>query len=112
MTGISDHSETTQEGSRTARIETTHDDPSIVAAAIAPDNTADVETTAGSEGAVRTRIRRDTTGGLQSTVDDYVVNLTVAERVCEVTTRVGSPDRIDETTDHTTAEDTTDDSTS
>ncbi|MEF8781275.1 MAG: KEOPS complex subunit Pcc1 [Haloferacaceae archaeon] len=72
---------------RTARIETAHDDPAVVAAALAPDNTADVETTAvESEGVVRTRIGRETAGGLQSTVDDYVVNLTVAQRLTELTT--------------------------
>ncbi|MDR5674299.1 Subunit of KEOPS complex [Halalkaliarchaeum sp. AArc-CO] len=67
---------------RFARIETAHDDPTAVAAAVAPDNTADVDTEAvESDGVVRTRIRRETTGGLQSTVDDYVVNLIVAERL-------------------------------
>jgi hypothetical protein len=31
--------------------------------------------------AVRTEVTRETTGGLQATVDDYVVNCTVATRL-------------------------------
>ena len=53
-----------------------------VARAVAPDNTASMTT--GVEAAtVTTDIDRDTTGGLQSTVDDYVVNLGVAEAVLD-----------------------------
>lgn len=70
---------------RTATVETTHSDPAtarVVAAAVAPDNTADVETTV--DGAtVRTVLRRETTGGLQSSVDDYVVNLATARTVVD-----------------------------
>jgi hypothetical protein len=70
---------------RTATVETSHTDAATaetVAAAVRPDNTADVETVA--DGAtVRTRITRETTGGLQSSVDDYVVNLSVADAVIE-----------------------------
>ncbi|MFC7068318.1 KEOPS complex subunit Pcc1 [Halobaculum lipolyticum] len=68
---------------RTAVVETTHADDEAartVAAALAPDNTADIGTT--SEGAtVRTRIERGTTGGLLASVDDYLVNLGVADDV-------------------------------
>nr|WP_119822000.1 KEOPS complex subunit Pcc1 [Halalkaliarchaeum desulfuricum] len=77
-------------------METAHDDPAVVAAAIAPDNTADVDTKGvESDGVVRTRIRRETTGGLQSTVDDYVVNVIVAEQV----SGIASTDRIRHETD-------------
>lgn len=73
------------EGARRARIRTTHADPeaaAVVAAALRPDNTASMSTRVNGDAAV-TRIERETTGGLHSTVDDYVVNLTVAETVVE-----------------------------
>lgn len=75
---------------RRATIRTTHDDPELIARAISPDNTAEMETTVDDEraapssnGAVVTRIERETTSGLQSTVDDYVVNLAVAIEVAQ-----------------------------
>ncbi|MCU4741824.1 KEOPS complex subunit Pcc1 [Natronoglomus mannanivorans] len=67
---------------RRATIRTTHDDPELVAAAIAPDNTAEMETTVDGDG-VCTRIERETTGGLHATVDDYVVNVDVATTVAQ-----------------------------
>jgi tRNA threonylcarbamoyladenosine modification (KEOPS) complex Pcc1 subunit len=67
---------------RTATIETTHDDAAVVAASLAPDNTSEMETTVDGD-RVRTRIERETTSGLQSTVDDYVVNVGVAQRVVQ-----------------------------
>ncbi|MFC6955074.1 KEOPS complex subunit Pcc1 [Halorubellus litoreus] len=67
---------------RTATIETTHDDAALVAAALSPDNTSEMETTV-EDGRVVTRIERETTSGLQSTVDDYVVNVGVAEQVVQ-----------------------------
>jgi len=67
---------------RTATVETTHDDAATIAAAIAPDNTSEMETTVDGD-RVRTRIERETTSGLQSTVDDYVVNVDVAQRVVQ-----------------------------
>jgi len=63
-----------------ARVETTHDDAVTVAAALRPDNTPSMSTTV-TDDIVHTAIDRETAGGLQSTVDDYVVNLTVAETV-------------------------------
>jgi len=63
-----------------ACIETTHDDATAVAAALRPDNTPSMSTDV-TDDVVRTTIERDTVGGLQSTVDDYVVNLTVAATV-------------------------------
>lgn len=60
-----------------ACVETTHADAATIAAAIRPDNTPSMSTSVDGN-VVRTRIDRETAGGLQSTVDDYVVNLTVA----------------------------------
>jgi hypothetical protein len=65
---------------RTARLRTEHDEAGLVAAALRPDDTPEVETRA-DDGAVVTRIERDRTGGLARTVDDYVVNLRVADRL-------------------------------
>jgi hypothetical protein len=67
-----------------ARIETTHDDAATVAAALRPDDTPSMSTDVIGD-VVRTTMERDTVGGLQSTVDDYVVNLTVAETVARTT---------------------------
>lgn len=65
-----------------ARVRTTHDDASVVAAAVAADNTDAMATTV-DDSAVVTTIGRPTTGGLASSLDDYVVNLSVADRVVE-----------------------------
>lgn len=65
---------------RRAHIETTVGDTESarqIAAALAPDNTAEMETVVDGE-TVRTTITRENTGSLQATVDDYVVNLQVA----------------------------------
>jgi len=67
-----------------ACVETTHEDAATIAAALRPDNTPSMSTSV-DDGVVRTRIERETAGGLQSTVDDYVVNLTVAETVARTT---------------------------
>ncbi|QCS43180.1 KEOPS complex subunit Pcc1 [Natrinema versiforme] len=83
--------------SRRATIRTAHDDAALVARALSPDNTDEMSTTVetverdGSEAtadddhaaAIVTRIDRETTSGLQSTVDDYVVNLEVAIDIVE-----------------------------
>jgi hypothetical protein len=71
---------------RRARFETEHEQPELVAAAVTPDNTDSMTTTVEGDSIV-TVIERETTGGLQSTVDDYVVNLTVAETVADNATR-------------------------
>ena len=65
---------------RRATITTTHDDPGLVAAALAPDNTSEMHTAVDGDRVV-TRIERESTSGLQSTVDDYVVNVNVATDV-------------------------------
>lgn len=67
---------------RRAEIRTEHDRPARVAAAVRPDNT-DEMTTRVEGGAVVTEIARDSTSGLQSTVDDYVVNVRVAAQLAE-----------------------------
>ena len=80
--------ETRRDGTKRARVETTHADAATVAAAVVPDNT-DSMTTRVDGDTIVTEIERETTGGLQSTVDDYVVNLTVAETVA-TNTRSGT----------------------
>ena len=65
---------------RRARVETTHDDAATVAAALRPDNAPSMSTDV-TDDVVRTAVERGTSGSLGSTVDDYVVNLTVAETV-------------------------------
>ena len=70
--------------SRRATLRTTHDDPDVVATALTPDNTESMQTTVEGDELVTT-IERDSTGGLQSTVDDYVVNVTVAQTVIAAT---------------------------
>jgi hypothetical protein len=68
---------------RRATITTTHGDDDAaerVAAAVAPDNTAEMATRVEGE-AVVTTVAREGTDGLRSTVDDYVVNCRVADRL-------------------------------
>lgn len=68
---------------RRAEIVTDHGSPvraERVAAAVRPDNTAEMTTRAEDETVV-TEIARESTSGLQSTVDDYVVNLRVAAQL-------------------------------
>jgi hypothetical protein len=96
-----------------------------IARAVAPDNTASM-TTQVAAATVRTEIDRDTTGGLQSTVDDYVVNLGIAERVLDAVNTAATVDAGDgdtatdvadsesdtaTTKDSTAAEPTTDNTT-
>jgi len=82
---------------------TRHDRPAVVAAAVRPDNTDEMSTRVecGADGrgddhsadrddgtgVVVTTIQRDTAGGLRTTVDDYVTNLTVAQRLTDPTTQ-------------------------
>jgi hypothetical protein len=74
---------------RRARLETEHENARLVANALTPDNTDSMTTTVEGDSIV-TVIERETTGGLQATVDDYVVNLTVAETVADNATRHNS----------------------
>ena len=71
-------------------IRTDHDRPELIAAALVPDNTDEISTRVESsdertDGAVVTTIERETTGGLRMTADDYVANLTVAQRITDTT---------------------------
>jgi len=71
-----------------ATIRTTHADRETaerLACAVRPDNTDEIRTTVEDDALVTT-IERETTGGLQSTVDDYVVNLSVAAQLSDHTT--------------------------
>ncbi|SFR94508.1 hypothetical protein SAMN05216559_1542 [Halomicrobium zhouii] len=71
-----------------ATIRTTHVDSDTaerLARAVRPDNTDEMHTTIEDDALVTT-IERETTGGLQSTVDDYVVNLSVAAQLSDHTT--------------------------
>jgi hypothetical protein len=74
---------------RRAEIRTTHGSSAravTVAAAVVPDNTAEM-TTRVEDDAVVTEIARDSTSGLQSTVDDYVVNIRVAAQLSDQQTQ-------------------------
>ncbi|MFQ3318291.1 MAG: hypothetical protein ACI8UR_001620 [Natronomonas sp.] len=69
-------------------IRTTHERPELVAAALAPDNTEEMTTRVEAhENSVVTTIERETTGGLRTTADDYVTNLTVAQQILDTTTQ-------------------------
>jgi hypothetical protein len=84
---------------RRAHIETTAEDAETaaqIAAALDPDNTPEMETTVDGT-TVRTTVGREDTGGLQATLDDYVVNLQVA---VQLTAQGGDSS----TTHHTTHE--------
>ena len=63
-----------------AEIRTTHDRPERIARAVRPDNTDEMTTRVDGD-AVVTTVDRDSTGGLQATVDDYVVNVRVAAQL-------------------------------
>jgi hypothetical protein len=68
-----------------ARLRTESTNAKIVAASLVPDNTNEMETQVDGD-TIETLVTRETTGGLRSTVDDYVVNLSVAERVVQTAT--------------------------
>jgi len=69
-----------------ASIRTTSDRAETIARAIRPDNTDEMETrveNADGVDSVVTTITRETTGGLQTNVDDYVVNVDVATQIVQ-----------------------------
>ncbi|MFC6836157.1 KEOPS complex subunit Pcc1 [Halomarina ordinaria] len=68
-----------------ATVRTRVEDAALVAAALDPDNTPEMHTTVDGD-AVVTVVERETTGGLRSTVDDYVTNLTVASQLTDTDT--------------------------
>jgi hypothetical protein len=100
--------------SRQARIETDHGDHETarrLARALRPDNTAEMDTRV--EGArLVTTIDRERTGSLQSTADDYVVNLQTGTQVLATDEEHGdavrshnhNTDSSGETTDRNTSE--------
>ena len=76
---------TDPDATRQMRLETDHGDretATTLARAVRPDNTDEIDTRVDGSRVVTT-VARGTTGGLQSTADDYVVNLQVAARVAE-----------------------------
>ncbi|MBP1922712.1 hypothetical protein J2751_001726 [Halorubrum alkaliphilum] len=95
------------EPTRTATVHTTHADAGVVAAALAPDDTESMSVAVDGD-TIEARIERPTTGGVRSTVDDYIVNLRVADRVIESTETNGETTN-EETTNatNTNANDTT-----
>ena len=68
--------------SRAATVRTTHIAADSVVGALGPDNTDSMAMRADGD-VVTCTIERSTTGGLRSTVDDYVVNLQVADELIE-----------------------------
>lgn len=72
-------------GPRCVTIRTTHARPDVVAAALQPDNTDQIDTRV-VDGRVVTTVERETTGGLRATVDDYIVNVAVADSIVRQTT--------------------------
>ncbi|PSP55212.1 KEOPS complex Pcc1-like subunit [Halobacteriales archaeon QS_1_67_19] len=76
---------------RSATIRTELSAAEIVANAVRPDNTSEIDTrvepASDGDDAVVTTVERETTGGLRTTVDDYVVNLAVAQQVVQAANR-------------------------
>ncbi|MCK9299337.1 hypothetical protein HL657_03085 [Methanoculleus sp. YWC-01] len=67
-------------------IETPHRFPECVAAALEPDNLTLIRTTA-IEGAVRAEICGTRLRSITASVDDYLMNLAIAEDVCTAASR-------------------------
>lgn len=83
---------------RRARVRTHSADPETVAAALEPDNTPEMAMRVDGD-AVETTITRETAGGLRTTLDDYAVNLSVAERIVQLVSERAAPtDRPDRDT--------------
>lgn len=82
---------------RHAHLETPVDHAGVVATALRPDHTADMETSVCGDHLL-TEVDRPTTRSLQSTVDDYLVNLAVADRVNRIVTDTEHPTT--DTADH------------
>lgn len=69
----------------TIRTEVDEDRARVIADALCPDNTEEMEMTV-TDTTIETVIERTTTGGLRTTADDYVTNLTVAAQLTNDTT--------------------------
>jgi len=65
-------------------ITTAHRDPERIARSLAPDNLASMKT-AASCGFVRTEIAGESLRSVIASVDDYLMNLAIAEDVCTCT---------------------------
>jgi len=65
----------------TGTITTRHHRCECVAQALSPDNLSSMETVA-REGAVRTTIESDRLRSVIASVDDYLMNLIIAEELC------------------------------
>lgn len=68
-----------------AVIRTEHADAKSVGAAVRPDNTDEMTTEVASD-TVETTIERPSVSGLRTTLDDYLVNLTVADQLTATNT--------------------------
>ncbi|WP_128478103.1 KEOPS complex subunit Pcc1 [Halorussus pelagicus] len=87
MTGRSDSE---QSAGRSATIRSRVENAEILAASVRPDNTTEIDTRVERDDGVAsvvTTAERETTGGLRSTIDDYVVNLAVAQEVVQIANR-------------------------
>ena len=62
-------------------ITTAHRDPARVAGALAPDNLTSMRTRAGN-GVVVTEMAGENLRSIIASVDDYLMNLAIAEDVC------------------------------
>jgi len=67
-------------------ITTAHRDPERIARSLAPDNLASMETSPG-DGVVVTEIAGENLRSVIASVDDYLMNLAVAEDVCGSSSR-------------------------
>lgn len=65
-------------------ITTAHRDPERIARSLAPDNLASMKTAAAG-GFVRTEIAGESLRSVIASVDDYLLNLAIAEDVCTCT---------------------------
>ena len=82
---------TADDADRTATVRTEHAAAATVAAALGPDETDSMRTRVDGD-VVACTVARPTTGGLQSTLDDHLVNLRVADRVVERARAHAAPD--------------------
>jgi len=69
-----------------ATIRTESEDAEILASSVRPDNTPEIDTQVDDDRIITT-IERETTGGLRTTIDDYVVNLAVAQEIVQTANR-------------------------
>jgi hypothetical protein len=67
-------------------IRTWHGDPEQIAKALSPDNLASMQTSAIPH-AVETRVRSRQLRSVIASVDDYLMNLMIAEDLCSYTSR-------------------------